>query len=73
MNTSLLRATLTPNIVEMIEQEYDISEPEALERYYKSTTAANFADDETGLYGQSALYVFSLYVQEQQEKAETSN
>jgi len=27
----------------------------------------NYDDDETGLYGQSALYIFSLYLQEQHE------
>jgi hypothetical protein len=32
--------------------------------FYTSATAASLADDETGLYGQSALYIFSLFVAE---------
>jgi hypothetical protein len=38
--------------------------------FYRSATGASLADDETGLYGQSALYIFSLFNQEWEEKAQ---
>ena len=55
----------------MISKEFNISEKEALDRFYTSATGANFADDETGLYGQSALYIFGLYCEEYRENAES--
>ena len=39
---------------------------EALDLFYTSATGASFADDETGLYGQSALYIFGLFVEEKE-------
>ena len=52
---SLVRATNITLIVKILCHYYDISEDEALKRFYESATGANFADEETGLYGQSAL------------------
>ena len=46
---------------------YHLIEAEALDKFYRSATGAAFADDETGLYGQSPNYLFGLYVQEQEE------
>ena len=37
---------------------------EALDRFYKSATAQNLADEENGLYGQSALFIFGQYLEE---------
>jgi hypothetical protein len=65
MGHELIRATIIPDIVEQIEAAYRISEDEALDRFYKSKTYQNYIDDETGLYGQSALYVFFLFKEEQ--------
>jgi len=45
--------------------KYHLTEEEALKNFYESATGASLADDETGLYGQSILYIFGLYVQEQ--------
>lgn len=59
-----IRATLLPEIVRMISEKYNCSEEEAMDRFYDSATGANFSDDETGLYGQSALYIFSLFEDE---------
>ena len=42
---------------------------EALATFYKSSTGASLADDETGLYGQSPLYIFGLFVEEKEQKA----
>jgi predicted nucleotidyltransferase len=35
--------------------------------FYTSATAASLDDDETGLYGQSPLYIFSIFNDEMQE------
>ena len=59
-----IRATLLPEIVRMISEKYNCSEEEAMDRFYDSATGANFSDDETGLYGQSALFIFSLFAEE---------
>jgi hypothetical protein len=61
----LIRATLVPEIVKLIQEHHNISEREALDRFYASATGASFADDETGLYGQSPLFIFSLFEEEQ--------
>lgn len=64
MSHATIRATILPDIVKLIAEKYNCSEFEALDKFYTSATAASFADDETGLYGQSALYIFSLYEME---------
>ena len=68
MAHELIKATVIPDIIKMIQNEYNLSENEALELFFKSITYLNYDDDETGLYGQSALYVFSLFQEEQQQK-----
>lgn len=60
----LIRATLVPEIARHIAQHFGISEDEALDRFYKSATAANLADDDTGFYGQSPLFLFGQYLEE---------
>lgn len=62
---NLVRATVTPEIVHLISKYYKISENEALQRFYQSKTAENYADEDTGLYGQSALHIFGLFIMEQ--------
>jgi hypothetical protein len=64
MNHATTRATVVPEIVRLISEKLNISETEALDRFYTSSTGASFADDETGLYGQSALFIFSLFCEE---------
>ncbi len=59
-----VRAVLLPDIIGLIMKQYGWTEEEALDRFYSSATGANFADDETGLYGQSALFIFSLFKEE---------
>ena len=65
MGHELIKATIIPDIVKMIQEEYHITEDEALARFFKSITYLNYDDEETGLYGQSALYIFSLFKNEQ--------
>ena len=62
---NLVRALVTPQIVSILGQYYGIDPDEAMRRFYESKTAANYADDETGLYGQSALFVAGLFIMEQ--------
>ena len=72
MSHSTIRATILPVIVSKIAERYLISEDAALDAFYRSATGASFADDETGLYGQSPNFIVGLYVQEIEER-NTSN
>ena len=69
---NLVRATVIPEIVKILCHYYKISEDEALKRFYESATGANFADEETGLYGQSALHIAGLFIVEQDGDLDTS-
>ena len=64
MNHSITRATILPEIIRKIMAHDHLGEDEALKTFYSSATGASFADDETGLYGQSPNYVFGLYLDE---------
>ena len=64
MNHSITRATILPEIIRKIMAHDHLGEDEALKASYSSATGASFADDETGLYGQSPNYVFGLYLDE---------
>ncbi|MDO5580074.1 MAG: hypothetical protein Q4G69_02980 [Planctomycetia bacterium] len=61
---SLVRATVIPEIVKLIGQYYRIDEEEGLRRFYESKTAEIYADDDTGLYGQSAVHLAGLFIVE---------
>ena len=69
MAHALVRALILPEIIRLISEAHQISEKEALDWFYTSATGASFADDETGLYGQSPLYIFGLYEEECEERA----
>ena len=64
MGHGLIRATLIPEIIRLISANFGIPEDNALDMFYKSATMASLYDDETGLYGQSALYIFSEFFNE---------
>ena len=63
-----IRAAILPEIISKIMERYQLSEDAALDRFYRSATGASFADDETGLYGQSPNYIFGLFAQEMSER-----
>ena len=63
------RAAIPLDIIAKIMERYQLSEDTALDRFYRSATGASFADDETGLYGQSPNYIFGLFEQEMSERA----
>lgn len=64
MEHYLIRATIIPEIIKLIQKTYSSTEQEALNSFYCSAIGASLADDETGLYGQSPLYIFGLYQEE---------
>jgi hypothetical protein len=64
MNNTLIKATLIPDIVRRIATRHGLDENTALDAYYHSCTAKALDDEDTGLYGQSALYIFSLFEEE---------
>ncbi len=59
-----IRAVNLPDIIHLLMARYRWTEEEALDRFYLSATGANYSDDDTGLYGQSALYIFGLFAEE---------
>ena len=60
----LIRATVIPSIIDLIKENFSVSESVALDMFYTSITGANYADDETGLFSESALYIFNLFKEE---------
>lgn len=67
MSKALYNATIIPEIIKLIVEKYKLSEQEAMDAFYKSETARALNDPETGLYGQSALFIFSQYVMEKEQ------
>jgi len=59
-----IRAATLPAIIRLIADRYGVNENIALKMFYESHIGACYADDESGLYGQSALYVYSLLCEE---------
>ena len=59
-----IRAATLKTIIPLIMDRFDCRENEALKMFYESHTGKCYADDTTGLYGQSAVYVFSLFCDE---------
>jgi hypothetical protein len=68
MEHYLIRATIIPSIITMIMDGYSMNYEEALDSFYTSATGASLSDDETGLYGQSSLYIYGLYVNEHEDE-----
>ena len=64
MSHATIRATIIPEIVKLICRDRQVDEQTALDMFYTSAPGASFADDDTGLYGQSALFVYSLFDKE---------
>ena len=57
-----IRAATLKTILGFIMNDFDIGENAAIKMFYESHIGACFANDDTGLYGQSALYVYSLFL-----------
>jgi hypothetical protein len=69
MGHGTIKAVTLQTVLKLIIERYDISEDQALRMFYESDTGASYADDDTGLYGQSAIYVFNLFTDEREERA----
>jgi len=64
VSSGLIRAATVKTVIPLIMEKFDCTENEALKLFYKSHTGFCYCDDSTGLYGQSAIYVFSLFNEE---------
>ena len=67
MSHGTIRAATLPAVINLIKDEYSVDENKALKMFYESHIGSCYSDDSSGLYGQSALYIFSLFREEQQE------
>ena len=61
MGHVLSKTILISQTIELIAKKYKLSIEEARDRFYKSNVIEMLDDDETGLYGESALYLLSLF------------
>lgn len=61
MKHVLSKTILISQTIELIAKKYKLTLEEARKRFYNSSVIDMLDDDETGLYGESALYLFSLY------------
>ncbi|MDY6429988.1 MAG: GNAT family N-acetyltransferase [Bacilli bacterium] len=61
MEHVLSKTILISQTIELIAKRYKLSIEDARNRFYQSDVIGMLDDDETGLYGESALYLLSLY------------
>ena len=61
MGHVLSKTILISQTIELIANKYKLSIEEARDNFYRSNVVEMLDDDETGLYGESALYLLSLY------------
>jgi len=59
-----IRAATLKTIIPLIMEQFHCGESDALKMFYESHIGKCYADDSTGLYGQSAAHVFSLFYDE---------
>ena len=64
MKHGLIRAATLKTIIPLVMERFNYDENEALKLFYESHIGTCYADDSTGLYGQSAWYVFELLCEE---------
>ena len=64
MGHTLAKSILITGVIELIAKDERISLDEARDKLYSSRIIDLIDDDETGLYGESPLFVFSLFKQE---------
>ena len=61
MEHVLSKIILISQTIELIAKKYKLTIEEARNRFYSSKIVEMLDDDETGLYGESALYLLSLF------------
>jgi len=59
-----IRAVTLKTVIPLIMERFNCGENEALKRFYESRVGKCYADDSTGLYGQSGYYVADLFFEE---------
>lgn len=64
MAHSSVKTIIITKVVELISAKHKLSINEARDMLYSSRLIKLINDDETGLYGESPLYLFSLYENE---------
>ncbi len=57
-----VRGLILPEIIKYLMDEFQWDENEALDRFYVSEVGKAFADNDTGLYGMSPLYIASIFI-----------
>ena len=68
MEHVLAKTIIITRVIELIAKEYKISIADARKKLYESEVIDLIDDDETGLYGESPLFVYSLYKEENRIK-----
>ena len=61
MDHILSKTILISQTIELIAKKYKLNIEKARDRFYESDVVEMLDDNETGLYGESALYLLSLY------------
>ena len=61
MNHVIAKTILITQTIELIAKEYNLTIAEARDKFYKSDIIDLLDDDENELYGESSLYLFSLF------------
>ena len=61
MEHILSKTILISQTIELIAKKYKLSIEEARDAFYQSDIIEMLDDDETGLYGESALYLLSIF------------
>ena len=69
MGHGTIRASTLQTVFKLIIEHYAVDEDTAVKIFYESNIGACYSDDSTGLYGQSALYIFSMLLEEKENEA----
>ncbi|MCL2049167.1 MAG: hypothetical protein FWG87_10635 [Defluviitaleaceae bacterium] len=62
-----IRAATLKTLLKFIMDDFSVDENTALKMFYESHIGECFSLDESGLYGQSAVYIYSLFLENHQE------
>ena len=56
-----VKALLVEQVIQKIMREYHVGETSAMRMFYTSAVGKLLSNDDSGLYGQSCEYIFSLF------------
>lgn len=68
MNHASAKTIIITKVIELIAEKYHLSLKEARDLFFRSDVIKLIEDDETGLYGESPLYSFSIFEQKYKRK-----